>query len=103
MKYDVIVIGGGILGCFHAYHSLKKGKSVLLIERNSKSMEASVRNFGHAVASGLSLNEWHRYGVRSQEIFAEIAQKAALPIRNEGSTYVANTPGEFAVLVIGQK
>ncbi|MBP6448299.1 MAG: FAD-dependent oxidoreductase [Saprospiraceae bacterium] len=34
-KYDLIVIGGGILGLSHAYHSLQKGLKVLLIEKNT--------------------------------------------------------------------
>ena len=30
-KFDLIVVGGGILGTFHAYHALKKGLRVALI------------------------------------------------------------------------
>src|SRR5690554_3489013 len=32
--YDVIVIGGGILGCCHALEAAKRGLSVLLLERD---------------------------------------------------------------------
>jgi glycine/D-amino acid oxidase-like deaminating enzyme len=45
-KYDLIVVGAGNLGTFHAYHALQMGKSVLMIEKDSEPMEATVRNFG---------------------------------------------------------
>ncbi len=33
--YDLIVVGGGVLGTFHAFHALSQGKSVLLIDKDS--------------------------------------------------------------------
>ena len=32
--YDLIVVGSGVLGTFHAYHALKKGLSVAIIEKD---------------------------------------------------------------------
>lgn len=98
MRYDLIIIGSGVMGSFHAYHALNLGKKVLLIDRNNKSNQASVRNFGQAVISGLSLNEWHGYGRKALEILLDLKKKANLPIRQNGSFYIANTPGELAVL-----
>ncbi|WP_340607944.1 FAD-dependent oxidoreductase [Xenorhabdus bharatensis] len=34
-KYDICVIGGGIIGLCTAYYAAKSGKSILLIERNT--------------------------------------------------------------------
>lgn len=96
--YDLIIIGSGVMGSFHAHHALNLGKKVLIIDRNSKAIQASVRNFGQAVTSGLSLNEWHYYGRRSAELYLDLHKKAGLPVRQNGSYYIANTPGEFAVL-----
>ena len=98
MKFDLIIIGSGVMGSFHAYHALNLGKKVLIIDRNSKAIQASVRNFGQAVTSGLSLNEWHYYGRRSAELYLDLEKKAGLPVRQNGSFYIANTPGELAVL-----
>lgn len=61
MKYDLIVVGGGVLGTFHAYHALKKNLKVLLIERNSVPQGATVRNFGQVVPSGMDL-KWQNFG-----------------------------------------
>jgi len=48
---DVIVIGAGILGTFHAYFAAQKGYKTLLIERNSLPSDASTRNFGMVTRS----------------------------------------------------
>ena len=31
--YDVIVVGGGVMGCATAYHLAKRGRHVLLLEQ----------------------------------------------------------------------
>ena len=33
---DIIIIGGGAAGCFAAVHSARRGKNVLLFEKNDK-------------------------------------------------------------------
>ena len=70
-KYDLIVIGGGVLGVFSAYHALRMGRSVALIERNNRSRGATVRNFGQIVPSGLSM-KWRKYGRKSLEVYQEL-------------------------------
>ena len=46
---DVIVIGAGVLGTFHAYFAAQMGLKTLLIERNMFPNDASTRNFGMVV------------------------------------------------------
>jgi hypothetical protein len=46
---DVIVVGAGILGTFHAYFASKKGYRTLLLECNPFPNDASTRNFGMIV------------------------------------------------------
>lgn len=50
--FDLIVVGGGIMGTFHAYHAARQNKSVLLLEKDNFPVGATVRNFGQAVSSG---------------------------------------------------
>ena len=52
---DVVIIGGGVIGCALAYNLAKAGVSVLVVERGQPGMEASSAAAGVlAVASGVS-------------------------------------------------
>lgn len=96
--FDIAVVGAGVLGTFHAYHALKAGKRVLVVEKDKRPQEATVRNFGQAVASGLPVGEWNRYGREATAIYKEIQEEYAIGIRNNGSFYIASSAGEMAVL-----
>lgn len=96
-KYDLIIVGGGILGLSHAYHALLKKKKVLLLEKNGKAMGASIRNFGQIVPSGFSAT-WQGYGRSSVHHYLNIAKKADIAIRQEGSIYIASDDEEIQLL-----
>jgi sarcosine oxidase subunit beta len=60
MKTDVVIIGGGIVGCATAYYLAKKGLQVVVLEKNAGvGLEASGRNAGgvrqHGRKAGLPL------------------------------------------------
>ncbi|MFA6059176.1 MAG: TIGR03364 family FAD-dependent oxidoreductase [Taibaiella sp.] len=98
-QFDIIVVGAGALGTFHAYQALKMGKKVLLLEKDKRAQEATVRNFGQVVPSGLPPEgEWHAYGRIATAIYREIQQEYNIGIRNNGSCYIASTDSEVAVL-----
>jgi len=77
MHADVIVVGGGLMGCSIAYRLAKDGASVLVLERSIPGAEASsaaagilgptVESFGDALALQL--------GRRSRELHAELADE----------------------------
>ena len=46
MRFDVVVLGGGLVGCAAAYYLAKRGASVLLVEQGDLNREASGRNAG---------------------------------------------------------
>jgi FAD dependent oxidoreductase TIGR03364 len=96
-KYDIIIVGGGILGLSHAYHALKAGKKVLLLEKNSMALGASVRNFGQIVPSGFG-ERWQTLGRASLRHYADIQSKADISIRQEGSIYIASDDEEMLLL-----
>lgn len=95
--YDLIVIGGGILGTFHAYHALLKGLSVLQLEKDNFPVSSTVRNFGQVVPSGMS-GEWFEYGVRGMEIYEDIQQKFDISVRKNGSYYIASDAQETQII-----
>jgi len=77
MHPDVIVVGGGLMGCSIAYRLAKDGARVLVLERSIPGAEASsaaagilgptVESFGDALALQL--------GRRSRELHAELADE----------------------------
>ena len=96
-KTDLIVIGGGVMGAFHAYHALRKGLSVRLFERHQHPMGASVRNFGQIVPSGMN-SSWQLKGRRSLEIYQQLQQETDLTITQKGSIYLASDQEEMGLL-----
>lgn len=96
-KFDLIVIGGGVLGTFHAYHALKKGLTVALLEKNDRPVDATVRNFGQVVPSGMNA-KWQRYGRKSLELYKSIQQEFDIKIQNHGSIYIASNPEEVTLI-----
>jgi FAD dependent oxidoreductase TIGR03364 len=91
--FDLIIIGAGVLGTFHAYHAAKLGKKVLLVEKDQYPTQATVRNFGQVVPSGMG-GDWFNYGVRGTELYNQIQQEFDISIRNNGSVYIASDPDE---------
>lgn len=96
--FDCIIVGAGALGSFHAYHALNRGLSVLLLEKDEKPMEATVRNFGQAVPSGMSSGKWQDYGRRSLEIYKGIQSRFDISVRQNGTIYLASNAVEMTLV-----
>lgn len=94
---DLIIVGGGVLGTFHAYHALRRGLRVVLIERNAVVHGATVRNFGQVVPSGMDAT-WQRFGRESLEIYRSIQTQFDLSVRQQGSIYVASDDEEQTLI-----
>jgi FAD dependent oxidoreductase TIGR03364 len=96
--YDLIITGAGVLGSFHAYHACKKGLKVLLLEKDVQPMEATVRNFGQVVPSGMSKGRWQDYGRRSLELYKSVQSKFDISVRQHGSVYIASDETELTLI-----
>ena len=97
-KFDLIVIGGGVLGTFHAYHALKKGFSVCVLEKDQMPKGATTQNFGQVVPSGMDA-KWQKLGRESLKIYKEIQSGFDISIRQNGSVYLASDDDEERLLV----
>lgn len=93
-NFDLIIVGAGALGTFHAYHAAKRGQRVLLLEKDNRPVGSTVRNFGQVVPSGLA-GRWFDYGRRSLEIYREIQTQTDITVRQNGSIYIASNEAEF--------
>jgi len=96
--YHLIVVGAGVLGSFHAYHACKKGLKVLLLEKDLQPQEATVRNFGQVVPSGMRRDKWQQYGRRSLEIYKSLQTKFDISVRQQGSVYIASDETELTLI-----
>ncbi|MEZ0611102.1 TIGR03364 family FAD-dependent oxidoreductase [Fibrella sp. WM1] len=94
--YDLIIVGAGALGTFHAYHAAKAGLRVLLLEKDARPVGATVRNFGQVVPSGLA-GRWFDHGRRSLDIYKELQAQTDLTVRTNGTVYVASDADEWAL------
>ncbi|MBO9593490.1 MAG: TIGR03364 family FAD-dependent oxidoreductase [Niabella sp.] len=96
-KYDLVIVGGGVLGTFHAYHALEQGLRVAIVEKDRQPQSATVRNFGQVVPSGMN-TKWQLYGRESLRIYKQIQRRFDISVRQHGSVYLASNDGEVQLL-----
>jgi len=97
-KYDVAIVGAGIVGLAHAYHVAKSGKRVLVLERSPRAQGASIRNFGMLWPIGQPPGEMDTLARRSLEIWLQVLQASGLWHARCGSLHLAYHEDEEAVL-----
>ncbi|UUX48607.1 TIGR03364 family FAD-dependent oxidoreductase [Nisaea acidiphila] len=97
-SYDLAIVGGGICGLASALAASKRGKKVVVIDRDAQSNGASVRNFGFVTVTGQKAGETWLRAARSAEIWRDIAPKAGIPVHHEGLLVTAQRPEAVDVL-----
>ena len=97
-RFDLAVVGAGILGLAHAYAGLQRGLSVVVVDREAEAIGASVRNFGFVTVTGQEPGERWRRAMRSREVSAEVAPRVGIPIEQEGLLVVARRPEAMRLL-----
>jgi FAD dependent oxidoreductase TIGR03364 len=96
-KKDLIIVGAGALGTFHAFHALRQGLSVTLFEKDQYPVNATVRTFGQVVTSGMS-GRWFDFGRRSMHWYQHLQSKMDISVRQNGTVYIASDPDEQQVI-----
>lgn len=95
---DVIVVGMGIVGLAHAWAAAKRGKSVIVIDRQPYAVGASVRNFGFVTITGQERGEFWGLARRAKELWLEVCEAARIPILHRGLAMIARRPEAAGVL-----
>lgn len=90
--HDVIIVGAGIVGLAHALAAAKRGKKVLVIDRDAQANGASIRNFGFVTVTGQERGRVWELARRSASVWREIAGPAGIRIEQEGLLMVAQRP-----------
>lgn len=97
-SYDLAIVGTGIVGLAHALAAVRRGKKVVVIDRDSQANGASIRNFGFVTVTGQQAGDCWQKASRSRQVWAEVAKAARIPLLHKGLTMTARLPESEAVI-----
>jgi len=97
-RFDLIVVGAGIVGLAHAWAGVQLGLRVAVVERDHRCIGASIRNFGFVTVTGQRAGDTWRRARRSRDVWAAVAPQAGIPILHRGLWLLAHRPEAMAVL-----
>jgi FAD dependent oxidoreductase TIGR03364 len=96
--FDIAIVGAGIVGLGHALAAARKGRRVLVVDRDAQANGASIRNFGFVTVTGQQAGDCWRRARRSRDVWAEVAPAAGIAVEHEGLVVAARRPEAAAVL-----
>jgi FAD dependent oxidoreductase TIGR03364 len=97
-RFDLAVVGAGVVGLAHALAAARQGKRVVVLDRDAQANGASIRNFGFVTVTGQQRGELWRMARRSRDVWVEAAEEAGIAIEHHGLAVVAQRPEARAVL-----
>ncbi len=97
-SYDLAVVGAGIVGLACALAAVRRGKRVVVIDRDAQANGASVRNFGFITITGQERgNMWAR-AKRSRDVWVEVAEAAKIDLIHRGLVMAVRRPESMGLL-----
>ena len=97
-RFDLAVVGAGIVGLATALAGTRRGLRVIVIDRDARAHGASVRNFGFVTVSGQERYSMWPRARRSREVWREVARAAGIPIVHTGVWLTARLPESVSLL-----
>lgn len=97
-RYDIAVVGAGIVGLACALAAARRGLSVVVIDRDAQANGASIRNFGFVTVTGQPRGLVWRRARHSRAVWDEVAAEADIPILQRGLWLPVRRPEAVAVL-----
>jgi len=97
-RFDVAIVGSGIVGLAHALAALRHGLRAVVIERDAQPAGASIRNFGFVTVTGQAAGITWRRARRSREIWGNVATDAGIAVLHRGLLVCVRRPEAMAVL-----
>lgn len=94
---DVLIVGAGITGLAHAAEAVSRGLTVRIIDRDTRAVGASIRNFGHCCVSAQS-GELLELATVAREGWLRHSALAGFFSVESGALVVARNSAEIAVL-----
>jgi D-hydroxyproline dehydrogenase subunit beta len=97
-RFDLAVVGAGIVGLATALAGVRRGLRVVVIDRDAQANGASVRNFGFVTVTGQERGAMWARAKRSREVWRDIAAAANIPVVHTGLWMTARRPESVGVL-----
>jgi len=97
VKYDVCIVGAGIVGLSHAYWCSKKGLRVLVVDKDHSCLGASIRNFGLFWEIGQE-KEFSDMVQLSKSVWNEFFTETNAWYKNSGALGLAYRDDEYEVI-----
>jgi D-hydroxyproline dehydrogenase subunit beta len=97
-RFDLAVVGAGIVGLAAALAAARRGLRVLVLDRDARANGASVRNFGFVAVTGQERQSMWARAQRTCEIWREVAKSAGIPVVHSGLWMVVRRPESLRVL-----
>jgi FAD dependent oxidoreductase TIGR03364 len=97
-RFDLLVVGAGIVGLAHALLGARAGLRVGVVERDAQANGASIRNFGFVTVTGQGMPHTWRRARRARDTWAEICESARIPVLHRGLLMAARRPEALDVI-----
>lgn len=96
--FDLAVVGAGIVGLACALAGARRGKRVVVLDRDAQANGASVRNFGFITVTGQARGEMWDKARRTRDVWAQVAAEAGIPVVHRGLLMTARRPESLDVI-----
>lgn len=96
--YDLAVVGAGIVGLAHALAAVRRGRRVVVIDRDAQANGASVRNFGFVTVTGQQRGTVWRRAMRSRDVWLDVAPQAGIAVEHRGLALLGRRPETRPIL-----
>ena len=97
-SYDLAVVGAGIVGLACALAAARRGKRVVVIDRDAQANGASVRNFGFITITGQERGDMWARAKRSRDVWVEVAEAAGIDLIHRGLVMAVRRPESMGLL-----
>ena len=97
-NFDLAVVGAGIVGLACALAAARRGKRVVVIDRDAQANGASIRNFGFITVTGQARGEMWSRARRARDVWAEVSGEAGIAVLHAGLIMAARRPESLDVL-----
>src|ERR1700753_4484406 len=98
VAYELAVVGAAIIGMACALAAARRGRRVVVIDRDAQANGASVRNFGFVTVTGQDREHMWRRARRSRDVWREVCAAADIPILQNQLWMMVRRPEATRVL-----